>query len=130
MRRENIELVGPGEVNLGLLDHHLIQFKNRTDSILKPLVRYEENQFTDQVLPVRDINVLIAEGTYVCKLDSVDYRIFIDRTYTETKKDRLLRNREEQDEFLENVLIIEHNIIKNHKSNADAIVTKGFEVIF
>ncbi|MFQ6611088.1 MAG: zeta toxin family protein, partial [Fidelibacterota bacterium] len=30
MRRENIELVGPGEVNLGLLDHHLIQFKNRT----------------------------------------------------------------------------------------------------
>ena len=45
----------------------------------------------------------------------MDCRVFIDQTYHETKKARLLRAREEQDDFLETVLKIEHKVISSHK---------------
>jgi guanylate kinase len=59
----------------------------------------------------------------------VDTRIFIDLTYLETQQSRLERAREAQDEFLEKVLVMEHEIISAHKSRAHLIINKDFQVV-
>lgn len=61
-------------------------------------------------------------------MKNVHQRIFIDRTYLNTKISRQERAREAQDEYLEKILLIEHKIISLHKSKADIIVTCGYDV--
>ena len=53
---------------------------------------------------------------------------FIDINYNETKKSRLERAREKQDEYLEDILKIEHEIISSQKRFSDLLVTKDYEV--
>ena len=73
---------------------------------------------------------MIAEGTYAALLYDIDVRVFINRDYTETKKHRLSRNRDQALEnnadhdltFLERVLEIEHRIISQHIKLADLVI--------
>ena len=76
-----------------------------------------------------EYEVFIAEGTYTTALKNVDARVFIDRDLTDTKKDRAKRAREKQDDFLEQILTIEHRIISAQKKEADIIITKGFDAV-
>jgi uridine kinase len=55
--------------------------------------------------------------------------VFINLTYRETLQSRLERAREAQDDFLERVLEIEHRIISAHKSRADYLVDKQYQVV-
>lgn len=128
-RRQNIDLVGLQEVQLGLLDQHLKLTKGGVDSITKPLVFYEENSIIQETVDLTGISIVIAEGTYTTSLANVDCRIFIDITYSETKNSRMERAREQQDNFLEQVLKIEHTIISAQKSMADLIITQDFDVV-
>lgn len=130
MRKKDINWVGPGEVKLDLMDDHVRLLKGEREvEILKPLVYFEEDLIsTESVRGLYDI--VIAEGTYTSLLEHIDVRVFIDRDYRETKKDRLARNRDQALEggkdheltFLERVLSIEHEIIRMHKKSADVII--------
>lgn len=128
MRRMGINNVGIGEVKLDLLDKNLEEIFSSKKKIHKPLVIFEEDRITEELIETVGIDVFIIEGTYTTILKNVDLHIFIDRTYIETKKIRMERAREKQDDFLERVLKIEHNIISEHKSKADIIVTKDYSV--
>ena len=127
-RRGDMDWVGANEVHLDLIDQNLKDFKAGRGQITKPLVIFEEDRITEETLNIEEFTVAIAEGTYTTSLNHVDCRIFIDQTYHETKKARLLRAREEQDDFLETVLKIEHKIISSHKRMADLIVTRDYDV--
>jgi uridine kinase len=127
-RRGDMDWVGANEVHLDLMDQNLKDFKSGRGQITKPLVIFEEDRITEEILNIEEFTVAIAEGTYTTSLNHVDCRIFIDQTYHETKKARLLRAREEQDDFLETVLKIEHKIISSHKRMADLIVTRDYDV--
>ena len=127
-RRGDMDWVGANEVHLDLMDQNLKDFKAGRGQITKPLVIFEEDRITEEILNIEEFTVAIAEGTYTTSLNHVDCRIFIDQTYHETKKARLLRAREEQDDFLETVLKIEHKIISSHKRMADLIVTRDYDV--
>lgn len=127
-RRGDMDWVGANEVHLDLMDQNLKDFKAGRGQITKPLVIFEEDRITEETLNIEEFTVAIAEGTYTTSLNHVDCRIFIDQTYHETKKARLLRAREEQDDFLETVLKIEHKIISSHKRMADLIVTRDYDV--
>ncbi len=127
-RREDLDWVGANEVRLDLMDHNLRNFKAGEEQITKPLVIFEEDRVAEETVDVHGIKVAIAEGTFTTTLNNVDCRIFIDKTYHETKKARLLRAREAQDDFLENVLKIEHKIISSHKRLADILITDDYEV--
>lgn len=127
-RRKNIAWVGTDEVNLELIDQHLLYAKQGGKSISKPLVIYDEDSIIIEKENLDGIKVIIAEGTYTTTLKHVDCRIFIDLSYLVTKKARLERAREEQDNFLEDVLKIENSIISKHKSKADIIITSTFNV--
>lgn len=128
MRRNNIGHVGLSEVHLKLLDQNLQEIIEQKSEIEKPLVIYDDDLITKETVKLEGIKVIIVEGTYTTTLKNVNMHIFIDRTYVDTREARKRRAREEQDEYLERVLKIEHEIISLHKTQADIIVTKNFEV--
>jgi len=129
MRRKNIKQVGLSEVHLHQLDSHLDDFISGEGEIRKPLVLFDEDRITLETLSLDNVRVLIVEGTYTTELQNVNCRVFIDRTHQDTKNDRRRRGREEQDDHLEQILLIEHKIISSHKARADTIVTTDHEVM-
>jgi len=128
-RREDIYWVGTSEVRLDLMDANIQQIKDGAARIVKPLVDFDADSIGEETLETGDIDVVLVEGTYTTALENADRHIFIDRTYIDTRAARALRAREEQDEFLERVLSIEHDIISSHKPRADYIVTRDYNVI-
>lgn len=127
-RREAIDRVGPREVRLDLLDRHLKQLVAGVQSIEKPLVFYDEDRIGSETVSAEGVRVILVEGTYTPLLPHVDWRVFIDRTYVQTRNARLGRGREKQDEFLDRVLRIEHEIIAPQKKDADILVTSDYSI--
>ncbi|MFX1534426.1 MAG: hypothetical protein ACFFDI_09425 [Promethearchaeota archaeon] len=122
-RLKDIGWVGTNEVKMDLMDQDIAQIKQKTNSkIKKPLVIYEEDKITEEEVEITNVQIVIAEGTYTTLLKNADVRSFIDRTYHQTKKARLARNRDPAVDFIEKVLEIEHNIISQHKQQADVII--------
>lgn len=130
MRRQNIDWVGPSEVHLDRLDANLADIRAGRASIDKPLVDFDADLITEETIALSGDSVpaVIVDGTYTTLLANVDRRVFIDRSNVDTRGDRLRRAREAQDGFLEQVLDIEHNIISSHKSLADLVITRDYEV--
>ncbi len=122
-RLEGIDWVGPGEVRLDLLDEHVAALKAGLDEPLtKPLVFFDEDRIGTNTVAPQPFDLIIAEGTYTSLLENADVRAFIDRTYRQTKKNRLKRARDPATEFLEQVLEIEHQVISAHKARADVVI--------
>ncbi len=134
-RREDLNNVGMQEVKLTLLDEHVAKVKEYVKSdeseeqlILKPLINYNKNNISEEVVGVSGVNTIIAEGTYTTSLNNADIKVFIDRTYLDTRQHRMERNRDKFDDYTEKILEIEHDIISSHKSRADIIVNKDYSV--
>jgi uridine kinase len=129
-RRADIGWVGPQEVKLDLLDSHLEAFRDGAESIEKPLVVYEDDAVTSEDMSLKDATVAIAEGTYTTLLDNADTRVFIDRSYEDTRAHREKRKRHESelDPFIDEVLRIEHDIISSHKPRADIVIGRDYTV--
>jgi len=131
-RREDPEWLGPHiEVKLGVLDQNLLDAKNGINTISKPLVDYNKNTIEEENINLKDVKVIIAEGTYTSLLKNVDCRVFINRNRLDTLKHREKRNRGNEigDSFIEQVLKTEHKIIAGHKQLADYVITKDYEVL-
>jgi len=130
MRRRDSDWNGIREVRLELLDQIIKDILDGNSEIAKPLVIYEEDRIDTETINTKSVRVVIAEGSYTAMLKNVNTRIFIDRTYLDTKSDREKRARyqAELDEFTENILRIEHEIISAHKARADIIITKEYKV--
>jgi uridine kinase len=129
MRKRAINHVGPSEVRLELLDRHIQEALDGKEAVRKPLVLYEEDRITAETLSLGGVKVVIAEGTYTTLLKNVQARIFIDRTYRETRRARGERGRETQDEWLESILALEHTIISAHKEQAQLLVSRDYDVV-
>ena len=129
MRRKNISHVGISEVRLELLDQNLKDIVDGKNPIVKPLVIFDDDVITEEAIDFNDIRVVVVEGTYTTLLKNAHRHVFIDRNYIDTKTKRQRRAREKQDQFLEDVLKIEHDIISAHKAMADIIITKDFQVL-
>jgi uridine kinase len=127
-RREGIDWVGPGEVRLDLLDEHLLAAREGAAEVRKPLVLYEEDRIDEEVMPLAGLDVVIAEGTYCTMLRHVDTRIFIARNRLETMAARKKRAREAIEPFIEEVLEIEHAIISKHRTDADIVISRDYDV--
>jgi uridine kinase len=127
MRRQNIEHVGLTEVRHDVIEQNLADIREGRSEITKPLVIFEEDRIVEETVAVAHIDVVIVEGTYTTALQEIDARVFIDRTKVDTLESRKKRAREKQDEFLERVLTIEHEIISRHKGLADIIISKDYE---
>jgi uridine kinase len=127
VRENDLGHVGPGEVRIDLLDHIMSDLSQGATIIRKPLVIFDEDRITEESIDLRGFPVVIVEGTYTSLLRHVHCRVFIDRDYQDTREDRMKRNREKQDAYLEQILEIEHNIISRHKEQANIIISRDFE---
>ncbi len=131
-RRSDPEWLGPHvEVRLDLLQANVDAALAGASSIEKPVIDYDANSTSMDVLSLEGVKVVIAEGTYVSLLRHVDRRVFIARNRLETLEHRRKRNRggEAADPFIEGVLAVEHKIIAGHRSLADFVLTRDFDVI-
>lgn len=126
-RKKDISWVGINEVRLDLLDKNILDAIEKKSPINKPLVDFNADKIGEETVDLKDFDVLIAEGTYTTTLKNVDCKIFIDRNKMDTIESRKKRARETQDEFLDKILTIEHEIISKHKDLADIIISKNFE---
>ncbi|WP_299550498.1 hypothetical protein [Seonamhaeicola sp.] len=124
-RLKDISIVGTGEVDLDLLSRNILEFKKNEAPVHKPLVNYDENKILEEKINPGDFQFCLVEGTYTMLLENIDYKVFIETNYKETKMSRLKRARDIINDFNEEVLEIEHNIIKTHRSYADLIYGKN-----
>ena len=127
-RLRDISTVGPGEVNMELLQEHLDSVRSGVSLLKKPLVSYRENQIYEVIAETENTEVIIAEGTYALLLNNIDCRIFMQRNYMETYENRVMRARDPVIPFYEKVLEIEHNIVKEHAELADILIDKNYNV--
>jgi uridine kinase len=128
-RRADIAWVGTGEVRLDLMDEHLELILAGAQRVVKPLVDFEADQVGEETVELNEVAVVIVEGTFTTLLNRVHRRTFIERTYADTKEARAQRAREDQDNFLESILAIEHEIISSHRPLADYVITRDYDVI-
>jgi uridine kinase len=127
-RLENNSHIGKQEVDLIKLQTNIHSFLINEEQITKPLVYYKENTIGSESIQFENNQILIIEGTYVFSLDNINYRVFMDRNYLETKLHRDARARDEQSDFVESVLAIEHEIIISSRDTANCIIHKNFSV--
>lgn len=127
-RLEDINHVGPQEVDLDLLQNHINRIESGEKEIIKPLIHYKENDKRTEIFTTGDKDVVIIEGTYVSQLDNIDSRIFMSRTYQDTRENRINRARDPISPFIEDVLQIEHTIIKKHLELADILVDIDYNI--
>ncbi|MFY1047178.1 uridine kinase family protein [Chryseobacterium sp. GP-SGM7] len=128
-RQKSLDNVGMGEVHLDIIQENIQHFKEGISGIEKPLVHYQNNTISKEAVDLENVEVLIVEGTYILNIDAFDFSIFIDRNYKDTYEDRMDRNRDEQSDFVEKVLDIEHNIIHQFKEKADIILGKNYQIV-
>ena len=128
-RQKSLNHVGIHEVHLNKIQNNIKKFKEQKPFITKPLIHYAENSITEETLEIEGVQVIIVEGTYVLSIDDFDLTIFINRTYKDTFENRMKRNRDEQSDFIEKVLEIEHNIIHQFKEKADLLLDKNYQII-
>lgn len=131
-RRTDSDWLGPHvEIRFDLLQANVNAARAGIGSIEKPVVDYDADSVSTEVVPLDDVKVVIVEGTYVSLLRHVDCRVFISRNRLETFEHRRKRNRgkEMHDPFVESVLGIEHKIIAGHRALADFVVTRDFDVV-
>ena len=128
LREKDINHIGPKEVNISSLQNHIDLFKRNEKSAVGPLMDYAMNTVSNQLLEFEHHSVLIVEGTYSMLLQGADFKIFIDRDYHKTLKNRIERNREKHSEFIEAVLEIEHQIIRQHSRFADYIIDHHYQL--
>ena len=126
-RKQGIDWVGMGEVRLDLMDEHLAAAKRRAESIVKPLVVFDEDRITEETVSLEGVDAVIAEGTYTTALKEADFRAFIDRTYIDTLEHRKRRARDvAEGAHIEKILKIEHEIISDHKRLADLVLPPSY----
>lgn len=122
-RRTDPDWVGPGEVSLDLMGRNVRQILGGARSIVKPLVHFGEDRIGGETVDGGPWDVVINEGTYTSMIEGIEVRVFIDRTYRQTKRARLERARDEAvGDFIERVLEREHRIISAEKARADVVV--------
>lgn len=126
-RLEDIENVGVNEVNMDILDTHILEFK-KGSPIVKPLVIYEENIIVTEQVNGSEFDFCIVEGTYVSLLRNIDYKLFVETTYIDTYSLRLQRARDLMTDFNEQVLEIEHQITKSQCKLANIVIDKDLNI--
>lgn len=131
-RRQDPSWLGPHiEVKLDVLEDNIKAAISGKSTIVKPLIDYDKNIIEQESVSLKNIDVVIAEGTYTTLLKNVDTKVFIARNRMQTLEHRQKRNRgsEVGDPFVEEVLKTEHKIIAGHRQLADFVITNEYDVI-
>jgi uridine kinase len=126
-KEHGIESIGLDEYDWNLIDKNIREFREGSEAIL-PCIDLLTDQEDKLITNFDGIIFLIVEGLYPLKAEA-DLRIFIDLTYHETKKARMLRRKEPQNAFRLQILEREHEVVQSLRPLADLIITKDFKIV-
>ena len=124
---ENV--VGYDEYRWDAIYKNIDDFKNSRVSEM-PCVDLVTEQVDTLITDFNGIDVLVLDGLYAIKTESVDLRVFIELTYLETKKKHTkdVRGKEVMDEVRWATLAQEHRMVQSLKSMADLFVDLDYGV--
>lgn len=127
--RNNFETIGPDEYDHVWLNRNIEDFRAGRKAKM-PCV----DIITDEVdLLVTDfslIDMLIIDGLYAIAVKGIDFGVYIELTYHETKRKQLLRGKEIVDDHRWKVLEKEHQSAMNLRRLADTFVDREYKVLF
>lgn len=123
------KVVGPTEYDWETLNKNIKEFKEGKIST-GPCVDLVTEQVDQLTTNYKDVDMLIVDGLYACKVDGIDVRIFIELTYHETKKAQTDRGKEPQNEYRWSVLEKEHQEVQKLKPLADILIGMDYQVKF
>ncbi len=121
------KVVGYDEYNWDQINKTVADFKEKTYSTM-PCVDLVTEQVDLLTTNFADIDMLIIDGLYAMNMKDVDLKVFIDITYHETGKAQKLRGKEPQNEYRMQVLLKEHEMVKNLKKMANIMIHKDYSV--
>ncbi|MGB1620746.1 MAG: hypothetical protein ACPG9M_06490 [Schleiferiaceae bacterium] len=127
-RVENFEWIGLGEVDWKLLNGVIDQVLDpAVASVEVPEMDWELDTKEWKTMDAEEVDVVVIEGTYVLgEKREGEVGIFFEHTYVDTRENRLARNREVVDDFIQRVLEREHGIISALRKDADLVVNKDY----
>lgn len=125
-RESDLSWVGPGEVNLALIESAIGAFRAGEDGVLLPSVDYAADRFQIRPVDLGAARVLVVEGTYALAIAGLDLRVFLEATYEDTRSRRRARARDADSPFVERLLAIEHEIVARQLAVADIVIDNGF----
>ncbi len=129
-RQKNISLVGPGEVNLCLLEKHICQVKKGLLELQKPFSHHKENEIRKEIVELDTQKVIIVEGIYASILKHVDKRVFMNR---KSHGNHIFVNGLDSDSMSQldqEVIRIEHEEVVNHQKFCDLVLNESFDLHF
>lgn len=127
-RLTDLGSVGPGEVQLDLIEAQLRAFHLGDAAVTAPVVDYPGNRFLTQTLDFSLTDVLVVEGTYALFLEGTDIRIFLDATHEDSAERRRARNRDIDAPVTATILDIEHHVIAPQVERADIVISRTYEI--
>jgi uridine kinase len=129
-RVEDFEWIGLGEVDWKLLNGVIDQvLDSEVSSVEVPEMDWELDTKEWKTMEAEEVDVVVIEGTYVLgEKREGELGIFFEHTYEDTRENRLARNREVVDDFIQRVLEREHKIISGLREKADLVVSKNYTI--
>ncbi|MGB0271093.1 MAG: hypothetical protein ACPGAJ_04165 [Schleiferiaceae bacterium] len=129
-RVENFEWIGLGEVDWKLLNGVIDQvLDSEVSSVEVPEMDWELDTKEWKRMDAEEVDVVVIEGTYVLgEKREGEVGVFFEHTYVDTRENRLARNREVVDDFIQRVLEREHKIISGLREKADLVVSKNYTI--
>ena len=127
-RVEDFEWIGLGEVDWKLLNVVIDQvLDSEVARVEVPEMDWELDTKEWKTMEAEEVDVVVIEGTYVLgEKREGEVGIFFEHTYVDTRENRLARNREVVDDFIQRVLEREHGIISALWKDADLVVNKDY----
>lgn len=127
-RTKGIQSVGQNEYDWNLIHRNIQDFKEERESMM-PCIDIIPEQVDKLITDFKKIDMLVIDGLYALKTDGIDFRVFIDLTYHETKISQIVRGKENMDDFRMQVLEREHQNVRALKPLADLIIDKSYQVV-
>lgn len=126
-RLQDLDSVGPHEVQLALIGEHIAAFRAGA-TVTAPVVNYPENRFDSAMRDFAGLQVLIVEGTYALMLEGLDVRVFLEATHRDTHERRMARNRDIWEPIIDTILDIEHRLIAPQAERAHWLIDREFRL--
>jgi uridine kinase len=127
-RTKGIQSVGQNEYDWNLIHRNIQDFKEERESMM-PCIDIIPEQVDKLITDFKKIDMLVIDGLYALKTEGIDFRVFIDLTYHETKISQIVRGKENMDDFRMQVLEREHQNVRALKPLADLVIDKSYQVV-
>lgn len=122
------EVVGLGEYRWDDIDKVVDDFYNNRKSTM-PCVDLVTQDFDELTTNFDGVEILVVDGLYAINIKGVDFGVFIELTYHETKKAQSNRGKEKTDDLRFRVLEMEHQAVQSLREKASIFINKEYKVV-